>query len=108
VRAAMEHESGQQLQAFFDAWVHGSGTPQVRVTWQRDPAVEGTARLRVEQVGRLFPFPVTATIRYADGSLEDVPLVISGHVLEVQLPLKGTPREITLNRDGLTPLVILR
>jgi len=108
VRAAMEHESGQQLQAFFDAWVHGSGTPQVRVTWQRDPAVEGTARLRVEQVGRLFPFPVTATIRYADGSLEDVPLVISGHVLEVQLPLKGTPREITLNRDGLTPLVVVQ
>jgi hypothetical protein len=107
VRAAMERESGQQLEPFFDAWIHGSGTPQVRVTWQRDPPGSGTARLRVEQVGRVFPFPVTATIRYTDGSVEDVPLVISDRLLDIQLPVKAQPRDITLNRDGLTPLIIV-
>ena len=108
VRAAMEKESGQRLQPFFDAWIHGSGTPQVRVSWARDPAGPPAARLRVEQVGRVFPFPVTATLRYADGTLEDVPLVVSSQVFETALPLKGDLREITLNRDGLTPLVILQ
>lgn len=108
VRAAMEKESGRDLQAFFEAWIHGSGTPQVRVTWRRDPAGSASALLRIEQIGRVFPFPVTATIRYADGSLEDVPLVVTGQVLEAQLPLKGNPRQITLNRDGLTPLVVIQ
>jgi hypothetical protein len=107
VRAAVERESGLRLEPFFDAWIHGSGTPRVRVTWQRDPPGSGTARLRVEQVGRVFPFPVTATIRYANGTVEDVPLVVSDRLLDIQLPVRGEPRDITLNRDGLTPLVIV-
>ena len=108
VRAAMEKESGQGLQPFFDAWIHGSGTPQVRVSWARDPAGPLAARLRVEQVGRVFPFPVTATLRYANGTLEDVQVIVSGQVFETVLPLKGDLREITLNRDGLTPLVVVQ
>ena len=107
VRAAMEKESGQGLQPFFDAWIHGSGTPQVRVSWARDPAGPPAARLRLEQVGRVFPFPVTATLRYANGTLEDVQVIVSGQIFETVLPLKGDLREITLNRDGLTPLIVL-
>ena len=106
VRAAFERESGQSLEAFFDAWVHGSGTPQVRVSWQRSAAGEAAALLEVEQVGRVFPFPVTVTIRYANGNLEDVPIAVAGRTTSVRLPLKGDVREITLNRDGLTPLII--
>ena len=108
VRAAMERESGQRLEPFFDAWIHGSGIAAgARDLAARSPGDRAPARLRVEQVGHVFPFPVTATIRYADGSVEDVPLVVSGRLLDIQLPVRGEPRDITLNRDGLTPLFIV-
>jgi hypothetical protein len=108
VRAAFEKESGQALDAFFGEWIEGSGTPQVLVNWTRDAsATPPAAVLRVEQRGKTFEFPVTATVEYANGTTEDVPLVIRERAAEFRLPLKGNVKNITLNRDGLTPLEIV-
>ena len=108
VRAAFEKESGQALEAFFRGWIEGSGTPQVLVNWTRDAgAPPPVAVLRVEQRGKTFEFPVTATVEYANGTMEDVPLVIRERAAEFRLPLKGDVKNITLNRDGLTPLEIV-
>jgi len=108
VRAAFEKESGQALEAFFRGWIEGSGTPQVLVNWTRDAgAAPPVAVLRVEQRGKSFEFPVTATVAYANGTTEDVPVVVRGRVAEFRLPLKGDVKDITLNRDGLTPLEIV-
>ena len=108
VRAAFENESGQALEAFFRGWIEGSGTPQVLVSWTRDAgATPPVAVLRVEQRGKTFEFPVTATVEYANGTMEDVPLVIRERAAEFRLPLKGDAKNITLNRDGLTPLEVV-
>ena len=108
MRAAFEKESGRDLARFFNAWIYGSGTPEVAFTWA--PAAGGAERavaLRVEQRGKDSEFPVTVTLRYADGTLEDTQIVVSEKSGEFRLPIKGQLREITLNRDGFTPLEIV-
>ena len=107
VRAAFEKESGQDLARFFDAWIGGSGTPVVAFSWARAAggAAPGVA-LRIEQRGRESEFPVTVTLRYANGAAEDRQVVVRERATEFLLPLKGELRDITLNRDGFTPLEI--
>ena len=107
VRAAFEKESGQDLARFFDAWIGGSGTPVVAFSWARAAggAAPGVA-LRIEQRGRESEFPVTVTLRYANGAAEDRQVVVRERAAEFLLPLKGELRDITLNRDGFTPLEI--
>jgi len=107
VRAAFEKESGRDLKRFFDAWIHGSGTPAVAFSWA--PAAGGAERavaLRVEQRGKDSEFPVTVTLRYADGSTEDMQVAVAERTAEFRLPIRGQVKEITLNRDGFTPLEI--
>ncbi len=108
VKAAFEKESGRDLKRFFDAWIHGSGTPEVAFSWA--PAAGGAERavaLRVEQRGNDSEFPVTVTLRYADDSTEDTQIVVSERTAEFRLPIKGQLKEVTLNRDGFTPLEIV-
>jgi aminopeptidase N len=108
VREAFEKEGGRSLEAFFRGWIEGSGTPQVQVTWTRDAgASPPVAVLRVEQRGKTFEFPVTATVEYANGTAEDTPVVVRERAGEFRLPLKGDVKSITLNRDGLTPLEVV-
>jgi hypothetical protein len=109
VRKAFERESGRSLEAFFGAWIDGSGTPRVAVSWApvRD-AAPAAAALRVEQRGKVFEFPVTATVRYATGAVQDVQVVVRDRVSEFALPVTGAVKEITLNRDGFTPLDVER
>jgi hypothetical protein len=109
VRAAFEQESGRDLARFFGAWIGGSGTPAVAYSWSRaagpgEPAVV----LTVEQRGKDSEFPVTVTLRYAGGATEDTQIVVSKRSAEFRLPLKGDLKNLTLNRDGLTPLEIVR
>ncbi len=109
VRAAFEKESGRPLKAFFDAWIEGSGTPQAAVSWApaRDAAAPSVV-VRVEQRGKLYEFPVTATLRYASGTQQDTQIVVRERVEEFTIPLSGTLKAVTLNRDGLTPLDVVR
>jgi hypothetical protein len=80
----------------------------VLVNWTRDAgATPPVAVLRVEQRGRTFEFPVTATVEYANGTTEDMPLVIRERATDFRLPLKGDVKNIILNRDGLTPMEIV-
>ena len=62
-RAAMEQETGQPLERFFERWIYGSTLPRVEVGYR----VEGSdVVLRVEQIGEIFDVPVTVTLQYAD------------------------------------------
>ena len=63
--------------------------------------------LRVEQRGNDSEFPVTVTLRYANDSTEDTQIVVSERTAEFRLPIKGQLKEVTLNRDGFTPLEIV-
>jgi len=108
VRAAFEKESGQDLKRFFGSWIGGSGTPVVDFSWARvaDGAAPEVA-LRIEQRGKDSEFPVTVTLQYAGGATEAAQVVVRERVAEFRLPLKGTLKDVTLNRDGLTPLEIV-
>ena len=105
VRAAFEKESGRDLKRFFDAWFGSSGTPAVAFSWARtDDGVPSGVVLRVEQRGRESEFPVTVTLHYANGAAEDTQVVVRERTAEFRVPAKGEVRNVTLNRDGFTPL----
>jgi len=108
VRAAFEKESGQDLTRFFDAWIGGSGTPEIAVSWARaaDGAVPEVA-VRIEQRGKDSEFPVTVTLHYSGGATEDRQIIVRERAAEFRLPLKGALKNVSLNRDGLTPLKIV-
>jgi Peptidase family M1 domain len=108
VRVAFEKESGRDLRRFFDAWIGSSGTPAVAYSWARPAdAAPPEVTLRVEQRGRDSEFPVTVTLHYAGGVVEDTQVVVQDRTAEFRLPVKGDLKNVTLNRDGLTPLEIV-
>jgi hypothetical protein len=108
VRSAFEKESGQDLRRFFDAWIDGSGTPAVAFSWAPPADADAPAvTLRVEQRGKVSEFPVTVTISYSSGASEDAQVIVREPTAEFRLPVKGEVRDITLNRDGFTPLEIV-
>ena len=108
VRKAFEQESGRDLARFFDAWIGGSGTPAVAYSWSRAAGGDAAeAVLRVEQRGKQSEFPVTVTLRYADGRAEDAQVIVRERESEFRLPFKGDLKDIILNRDGFTPLEIV-
>ncbi len=50
---------------------------------------EGSAVVRLEHEGEVVPVPVTVTIYYADGQVDDVIFEVVEKVVERTLPLKG-------------------
>jgi Peptidase family M1 domain len=95
-RRAMEKVSGQELASFFDGWIYGSAVPEIGFN---STLTSTEARIRFEHRGTPIPTPVTVSILYADGSLEDVMVAVSERVVERTLPLKGPVRSIEANRD---------
>jgi Peptidase family M1 domain len=95
-RRAMEKVSGQDLASFFDGWIYGSALPAIGFS---STLTATEARIRFEHRGTLIPTPVTVSILYADGSLEDVIVAVGERVVERALPLKGPVRSIEANRD---------
>jgi|RhiMethySRZTD1v2_1073278.scaffolds.fasta_scaffold05007_11 peptidase M1-like protein len=95
-RRVMEKISGQDLASFFDGWIYGSAVPEIGFS---STLTSTEARIRFEHRGTLIPTPVTVSILYVDGSLEDVVVAVSDRVVERTLPLKGPVRSIDANRD---------
>ena len=87
LRAAMEAESGQGLERFFERWIQGARLPRVKFSSR----VEGSdVVLRVEQVGDTFDFPLTVTLQYADQKPVDVTIAVTEPIVERRLPLAGS------------------
>ena len=101
----MEKVSGQDLTSFFDGWIYGSAVPEIGFSSTLTP---GEARVRFEHRGTVIPTPVTVSILYADGSLEDVVVVVNDRTVERTLPLKGPVRSIEANRDYSAVAEIVR
>lgn len=109
LRAAMETEWGQPLDRFFERWIYGAEIPVVRYSWEQvDPVTAGAdgqapgagmLRLLLQQGAVVHDIPMTATITYADGRTEDVLVVASAEVTEVQVPVSGRVRDVRLNED---------
>jgi hypothetical protein len=98
LRAAMERAGGRPLRRFFEGWIYGSGIPHVRFTFHADA---GSLHVRFEQQkGNVFEIPVTVTIAYTNGAVEDVVVPVVDAVVERTIPLKGRIRSVEANKDG--------
>lgn len=96
LRRAMEAESGQKLQRFFERWVYGSTLPKVRVAWN----VEGSALLvHAEQLTDVFDVPVVLTLQYADRKPVDVVVPVTERTVDRRIPLEGQLRGVDISRD---------
>jgi hypothetical protein len=94
----METASGRTLDRFFDRWIHGSEIPTLRYSSTIRP---GEVLVQFDQDSRtIFDVPVTVTIQYADGHLQDVIVPVSDAHIEQRIPTRGTVRDVQINRDS--------
>jgi hypothetical protein len=104
-RAAMEKESGKELERFFDRWIYGSTLPRLKVSHR----VEGSeVVLRVEQIGEIFDVPVTVTLQYADRKPVDVLVPVTDRTVDHRVPLEGVLRGIDVSKEDGTMADIVK
>lgn len=96
-RAAMEASGAPDLRAFFEAWIYGTGIPELRFSYH---ATDANVLLRFEHKREVMPVPVMVTITYETGETEDHLLPVLERAMERTLALKGRVRDIEVNRDN--------
>jgi hypothetical protein len=116
-RKALEAESGQSLQRFFQRWVYEAGLPELGFSYTEGggaaPPSEATGptahqasldagvTLRFEQRGAvIYDIPITVTLRYESGATEDIVVRVNDAVTEMRVPAKGPVRDVRVNEDG--------
>jgi aminopeptidase N len=104
-REAMERESGQSLERFFDRWIYGTKLPKLKVSYRVE---QQNVVLRVEQIGDLFDVPVTITMQYADRKNVDVLVKVTDQIVEQRVPLAGVLRGIEVSKDDGTMAEIVK
>jgi len=94
---AMEAESGISLDRFFARWIYGATVPRIRVNTR----VAGEeVVVRFEQVGNeVFDIPVTVSITYADGQIQEVVVPVTDRQVEKRIPVAGAVKRVQVNRD---------
>jgi aminopeptidase N len=94
----METASGRSLDRFFDRWIHGSEIPTLRYAFSIH---SGEVLVQFDQDStEIFDVPVTVTLQYADGRLQDVIVPVSDAHVEQRIPTRGTVRDVQVNRDS--------
>jgi Peptidase family M1 domain len=96
LRAAMEKASGQDLSAYFEAWIFRTEVPLLQV---RHTVQGSTATVTVEQRGEVIPVPVSVTLVYTSGSTERVTFPVTEKTVTRTLPLTGALRELVVNQE---------
>jgi len=105
LRAAMELETGQSLERFFERWIYGSTLPKLKVGYR----IEGTdVILQAEQIGELFDVPLTIQLQYADRKPVEVQMAVTERVVEKRVPLAGSLRGIDVSKDDGTMADIIK
>jgi len=95
---AMETASGRPLDRFFDRWIHSADLPTLRYSSTIRP---GEVTVQFDQDSkRIFDVPVTVTLQYADGHLQDIVVPVSDAHVEQRIPTSGTVRDVQINRDS--------
>ena len=97
LRRAFEAEAHRPLTRFFDRWVMNASIPQLRTSARMDDA--GMLNVRIDQIGDVFDVPVTIRVEFADGTLEDITLPVSDAHFTARLPMSGSVKKVTFDRD---------
>jgi len=109
LRKAMEAESGQPLERFFERWVYNAALPKIAFSYRVETAGKSSAAvLRFEQSGDIFDLPVTVTVQYADRKTTEVVVPVRDRVVEFRVPLTGPIRTIDVSKDDGTVAEIVR
>jgi len=95
---AMEAASGRSLDRFFIRWIHGADLPVLHYSSTIRP---GEVIVQFDQDSRMiFDVPVTVTLQYADGRLQDFVVQVSEAHVEQRIPTNGNVRDVQINRDS--------
>lgn len=95
LQRAMEAESQQSLERFFERWIYQSALPRVRYATSTSGQ---EVVVRFEQVGEVFDLPVTVTITTSGSVLEEV-VPIAEAVVERRFAVSGAVRAVEVNAD---------
>ena len=105
VQRVFETASGLDLSRFFESWIRTADTPRLRATFE---GAGGSVSVRIDQIGPVMEVPVTVSVVYASGAIEDHFVKLSQGSTFVQLPASGPVRGIELNRDEQALIVVER
>jgi aminopeptidase N len=109
LRQAMEAESGQRLERFFERWVYNASLPKITFSYRVENSSKGNeAVLHFEQSGDVFDLPITVTVQYADRKTTDVVVPVTDRVVDFRVPLTGPLRTIDVSKDDGTVAEIAR
>jgi aminopeptidase N len=103
-RAAMEAETGWQLERFFERWIYGSALPNITFTSRVETGSDGRQDvvLQFQQDGDIFDIPIAVTLRYADRRVQNVLVPMTDRAAEMRVPLTGPLRSVALSPDEAT------
>jgi hypothetical protein len=104
LRATMEAHTPLRLGRFFDRWVHTAGTPRIRLAATSDAQGQ---RIRIEQVGPVFDFPVTVDVQFDGAPNARLDIRVTEPVVEQPVENAARIRRVTV-RDPLTPVEVVR
>ena len=97
-QAAMERAGGRDLSAFFAQWLTRGGIPRIEGSWQVNARTkEVVVELRQTQGGAPFTMPIEIGISGADGSMQVLPVQLTGAVTRVTLTAAQVPLRVTLD-----------
>jgi hypothetical protein len=97
LRAALEAESGGDLERFFERWVYDSGIPRIRYSTTVSP---DAVLVRLEQGTDLYDLPVTVTVLFTDGRVHEEVIRLTDATAEAHIPVQGGVRTVEINQDG--------
>jgi hypothetical protein len=99
-RVAMEASTGRDLAPFFETWIHGVNIPRISFGYRSiDP---NNILVKFEQLGAIAPAPITVTLTYMNGEIDEVIVPVTEKVVERTIPLKpkaGALRKVEANED---------
>ncbi len=100
LRRAMEEASGQELQWFFEEWLHRNLSPALTGTWSYDaPAKQVMIELTQVQTGPPYRFPLDVSV--VPDSVGAEPRIIRVEMTEANqrfaIPVTSAPRDVVLD-----------
>ena len=96
LRAVFEQESGRPLDRFFERWIYSTGVPRLRYSSAVTP---DAVTIRFEQMGEPFDVPVTVSVVYSDGRVQDTVVAVTDPRVEWKMRPVGTVKQVQINRD---------
>ncbi len=104
LQRAFEAESGSTLTTFFDEWIVGQDLPALTSAWTVAPDGSAVTVKLTQAPGHIFEFPVTVSLAYVNGTVEDQMVIVRAAETTASWPIKGRLARVLVNRDRLTPL----